>query len=450
MAHVASTTQRARRFLGVLYSAAILFTCLAMTGTGCPFGAAPPIVPPPTEEPAFNNTTDRGNANATFIGRDACATCHPGIADTHRIHGHSYKLSKIEGAAPTFPVEGLNAGVPNPPTGFTWPDIAYVIGGYTKKARFINQDGFILTTGLLSIPTQWNLKNPANGTVPGFVNYEPTLTHDKPYDYSCFLCHTTGPVKQDEDNPKYQDNRPGLIGTWAEPGIQCEACHGPGSNHVPNPQAREIFVDKSGALTCKECHNRPFNSDTNEIIASGGFLQHHEQWPELKASGGHKDFACTVCHDPHVSVNYSRDTAIRATCTSCHPDANMALHKGKIFTRGDYTEVLSCESCHMPYATKSGSSAVAGVVGAKGRMGDTRTHIFRISTEPLDYTGFLTADGKQAVRDDQGRAAVTVDFVCLRCHNENTIPSLAFTVERAAELAIGLHLPTALNEKSKP
>jgi hypothetical protein len=119
----------------------------------------------------------------------------------------------------------------------------------------------------------------------------------------------------------------------------------------------------------------------------------------------------------------------------------MALHGGNVFTRGDYSEVLTCESCHMPYATSSGSTASAAVVGALGRAGDTRTHIFRISTDPIDNTSFLSPDGTRVMKDANGRATLTVDYVCLRCHNEGAMPSLAFTVERAAEIAIGLHCP---------
>ena len=55
----------------------------------------------------------------------------------------------------------------------------------------------------------------------------------KPYD--CGACHTTGWVADTDadtdgtlaDN---QDGLPGIHGTWAAPGIHCEACHGPGAN----------------------------------------------------------------------------------------------------------------------------------------------------------------------------------------------------------------------------
>lgn len=384
---------------------------------------------------AFNNTTDPTNRSATYIGADACRACHSDINEQHRVHGHAFKLNRVQGAAPEFPEEGTRAGVPNPPEGFEWDDITYVIGGYTKKGRFIDQDGYILTTGVLGIPTQWNLDFGPNGTTAGFVNYEATRLDPKPYDYSCFVCHTTGAAPQDEDFPEFQENRPGFAGTWEEPGVQCEACHGPGSNHVPNTAARDLFVDVT-ATACGKCHTR--GADPNTIVASGGYIQHHEQWPELLGSGAHAAFDCTTCHDPHRSVTYDRDNALRVQCQTCHAEQSMAGHDGVTFVRGDYTEAVTCESCHMPYATKSGSAATADVAGPLGRIGDTKTHIFRINTEAVDYTQFFADDGASVRKDDENRAAVTLDFVCLRCHN-GIGNAFDMTVSTASQIAGGMH-----------
>lgn len=383
----------------------------------------------------FNNTTDPTNKSATFVGSNACRACHPDIDAWQSIHGHAHKLTRVQGAPPEFPEEGTRAGVPNPPEGIDWSDVAYVIGGYTRKARFIDNDGYILTTGLEGVDTQWNLSYPANGTTPGFVPYDAERETEKPYDFSCFQCHTTGALAQDEDQPEFQDNRPGFAGTWEEAGVQCEACHGPGSNHIPNPEARDIYVNV-GADHCGQCHTR--GSDPDVILASGGFVRHHEQWPELRASGGHADFDCIVCHDPHRSTNYDRENAIRNECTDCHTDHNMAVHDGITYVRGDYVETLSCESCHMAYATRSAASASTDVVGELGRMGDTRSHIFRIDDNPVDYTSMFSNDMESVRKDALGRAAVTVDFVCLRCHN-GVGNAFELTIQSAASIANNMH-----------
>jgi len=403
--------------------------------TGCPFLPTPSGTTPPI----YRNTTDRTNNGATYVGSEACMACHATFAAKHVLHGHAHKVTEVDEGAPTYPAGATRAGGFDPPQGRQWSDVAYVIGGHVRKARFVDVDGYVMTDGVDGINTQWNLDFPANGTAAGWVAYEASRDPNdpKPYNYSCFVCHTTGPVESDSTNPAFQDSRPGMSGTFAEPGIQCEACHGPGSGHVPAPAARDLFVDTQAA-TCKECHDRPFESDDDVIRASGGYIKHHEQWPELKASGGHAAFACTICHDPHTSTNYDRENAIINECVVCHTDTKMALHANGVFVRGDYTEVMGCESCHMPFASKSAAAATAAVVGAGGRMGDTRTHVFRINSADENYTAMFSTDGSEVVTDAQGRAAVTIDFVCLRCHN-GIGNAVEFSLKEAAAIAPSIH-----------
>lgn len=163
---------------------------------------------------------------------------------------------------------------------------------------------------------------------------------------------------------------------------------------------------------------------------------------QLRASGGHGDFSCTVCHNPHASTAYDRTNGIRNDCNACHADQNMARHAGKTFVRGDYVEELSCQSCHMPFTGKTTGAAAPEIVGNNGRMGDTRSHIFRINTDNVDFTGMYTADGSAVAKDSLGRAAVTVDFVCLRCHTDRSSVSntaVPLTVRGASSLAAVLH-----------
>src|SRR5262249_28169642 len=159
-------------------------------------------------------------------------------------------------------------------------------------------------------------------------------------------------------------------------------------------------------------------------------IQSQAQWPELRGSGGHAAFSCTICHDPHRSLAPERSAAIRNSCATCHSDTSMAGHGGKTFRKGELVETLRCERCHMPYATRSAPKAAVAMIGPLGRAADVRTHIFRINVEPIDYTGMFTPDGSQVLRDAQGRAAVTVDFACIRCHNGGDLFELS--IERAA------------------
>jgi hypothetical protein len=191
------------------------------------------------------------------------------------------------------------------------------------------------------------------------------------------------------------------------------------------------------ASDCGQCHTR--GEDPSVIFSKNGFIQSYQQWPELLASGEHADFDCTICHEAHVSVNYDRENAIRNECTACHADQTMAIHEGLTFVRGDYSEDLTCVSCHMPFVTASATSASNQVVGEVGRMGDTRTHIFRINTAPVDFHAFFTGDGASVVKDDEGRAAVTMDFVCFRCHNGIGNAGIIDSLELASGVASNMH-----------
>ena len=138
------------------------------------------------------------------------------------LSGHPWKLNPVvDGQPPEYPF----TEIPNPPEGYTWDDIAYVIGGYNWKARFIDQEGFIIT-GDADATTQYNLFNEEIDLGGDWVAYH--AGEETPYD--CGACHTTGYSARGN-----QDGLPGLIGTWALPGIQCEECHGPGSLHANHP-----------------------------------------------------------------------------------------------------------------------------------------------------------------------------------------------------------------------
>lgn len=390
-------------------------------------------------QPIYNNVTDKTNRGASYLTSNGCRACHSGFYDTHMRHPHAQALKRVTGGAPAFPPPA--DGVPVPPDGFAWSDISYMLGGYIKRAVFFDANGYALTTGLTGKNTEWNLPNPPAGTGAQFGPHLPTAAAPTPFDGSSIQSYTTGGMPQDPANPMFQENRPGFLGTWVEPGVQCEACHGPGGNHAPNPGARDLFVDPNGAQTCNACHSRPYGTTSRDILAAEGFVRPLSQAQELAASGYHARFACGLCHESHRSLTYDRENAIRNDCSACHGEMNMALHEGKVFRRASdgYTETLTCISCHMPFATLAGTAAPASLVGPQARVGDTRTHIFRISSENIDYTGFLTPDGTKVRLDAEGMAAVTVDFVCLRCHNEMALPNIPFNVDRASEIAPNVH-----------
>ncbi len=403
-----------------------------------------------------------------FIGSDQCGQCHTIQYASFVQTGHPFKLNKVEnGVQPSYPFTTLNgvlqritdddaaAGDPKAGTDntlgtpVTWDDVTYVIGGYFWKARFIDQNGAIVTGSSV----QYNFATDA------MSSYNNNVT-DKPY--NCGNCHVTGWRHQDAAlNDNRQDNLPFMDGTFFEGGIQCEACHGAGASHakftgtitraasLPRSDAELTAADAGygDAIACGECHTRdgerdypsyvsafenalatanapdPRPSDMGgRIAASGGMVRHHEQYDEIlgidpdtldtvRSQGFFATHGnCNTCHNPHgSSVNVDNPLyagmpgvdKTNAGCLGCHSDYDPAARLGPGMRS------LACIDCHMPYLAKS-ATAVAGEAD-RPAIGDVSSHIFRIN---LDSTADqFTANGSYAY------PAIDEDWACRTCHN---------------------------------
>ena len=343
----------------------------------------------------------------TFVGSETCINCHnnfdPELISEYQKSGHPYKLNPVDGAPPTYP-ENTSPGV-IPPPGTDWDMFQYVIGGYGWKARFVKPDGRIYT---LTDSAQYNL---ADGS---WVPYH--KDEDKKYNYGCFQCHTTGGTPEGSWNDVAEDS----LGTFTEPGVRCEGCHGPGSDHIADPtNVTPPIVDEELTFgRCGDCHQR--GGKTNAIPASKGYVRHHEQYNEMLASrhgdGKGEDLTCIKCHDPHVALRYpeAAGDGFQGISTSCE---NAACHPGQEILVNNVPKDISCESCHMPEATKSALGTQVG----NGWQGDVATHIMGINTAAVTREAMFTEDGGLVALDGEGLAAVTLDFVCLACHTDQTV-----------------------------
>lgn len=369
-----------------------------------------------------------------YLGSATCESCHRDLGTLNALHGHRQALKSIQGAPPAYPDAADRAGVPSPPAGISWPEVGWVVGGYTRGANYVDIQGYLLTDGVLGTHAQYNLYNAPAKLPAGFVAYRPSQAAPLPFEYGCFRCHTTAPEWVDTNGGQRQNNRPGVGGTWVEDGVGCEACHGPGALHVANPWAGNIVVDSS-ATVCGQCHVDA--EDPSRLAAAGGFVRGYQQYTELAASP-HAGFDCNVCHDPHASTVYDPSHGVRNQCLVCHAEQNLARHSGRTFVLGDYVEIITCQSCHMPFASKTASSNTFDVFGDTGGVGDARTHVFAINT--VLGLSMFTPDGSAVALDEDGKAAVTLDFVCLRCHNGRG-SAFALTMDAASSIARGIHDP---------
>ena len=361
-----------------------------------------------------------------YVTSSVCSTCHAAKEDELFDSGHPYKIVKVEGGvAPTYPY----STVPSPPVGYTWNDITYVIGGFGWKARFMAENGWIITDGFNGVNAQYNIPRAASDFpdlaadwAATWSSYHSADTEPKPY--NCGTCHTTGWQTLADNGDVHQDGLVGIVGTWEEPGVGCEQCHGTGEDHVVSQMAADITIDDSGAL-CGTCHTR---DAANRTLTSGGFIRHHEQYDEMLLAG-HSALDCGDCHEPHILTRYDNAAAggilASATCESCHA--------GQAATN-DHAVPVDCETCHLPRATKSARALTE-------HEGDVRSHIFAIDPDAVDKSTMwiVDTDGKEIAGP-----AVTLDFVCYQCHQDENGVGGTMSQKTLAQLsakATGIHTP---------
>jgi predicted CXXCH cytochrome family protein len=128
---------------------------------------------------------------------------------------------------------------------------------------------------------------------------------------ACLQCHTTGwdPAVDNHgaDEAAYRKN---LLG------IQCEACHGPGSEHVKGGGDASKITVSYDAGVCGSCHVGDHNPTYEEWKTSA-----HAGALEGLKSSSHASDDCLICHSADYWYNrtVTLDTArYGITCVMCH------------------------------------------------------------------------------------------------------------------------------------
>jgi tetratricopeptide (TPR) repeat protein len=216
------------------------------------------------------------------------------------------------------------------------------------------------------------------------------------WNFTCAECHSTNLRKNfDAATGTYKT-------TWSELNVSCEACHGPGSNHVTwakkgadwrdfdTNKGLAVALDERGGVTwlpvaetgnakrsvprqgsreiemCARCHGRASRLsddyvhgkpplDTHRLVRLDDGLYWNDgqmrdevyNWgsfvqSEMYAQG----VTCSDCHDPH-SLKLRKPGNL--VCSQCHQPAK--YDTAKHTHHADGTPGAACVSCHMPTTT---------------------------------------------------------------------------------------------------
>ncbi len=241
---------------------------------------------------------------------------------------------------------------------------------------------------------RWFHLFPEDGSVAGEPRHWASI--DQNWNYQCADCHSTNLRK------KYDPASDRFSTTWSEISVGCEACHGPGSNHLAwadRPDEERSKTDVAGLTArlderrdvhwrrdglvprrsaarttqreievCARCHARrgqfgddhfagqPFldayqpalletglyfvdGQQRDEVFTYGSFLQ-----SRMNQAG----VTCSDCHEPHSG---KRRVEGNGLCTRCHAADHFDSPAHHHHREGQGSQ---CVACHMPAQTYMG------------------------------------------------------------------------------------------------
>ncbi len=256
-------------------------------------------------------------AGAAYVGSAACRNCHANRFESQSKSEHAHALRRAQA---TDPGPGSHA--------------QWAFGAGTKAITWVSQTGeeSVAEHGLTYYTATKSLAiTPGHATSADMVyrTFDPVATALR-----CFRCHSTGPVTLGV-NFQVQPS---------EPGIHCEACHGPGRAHaesggtgaIQNP--KRLTAAQINAL-CGACHRQASDLDDDRDWTNAWNVRHEPSYLHRAACFRNSNGAlsCLTCHDSHQPLK-TAVSAYDARCTSCHPKV---AHTTPIASR-------TCVGCHMP------------------------------------------------------------------------------------------------------
>ncbi len=336
-------------------------------------------------------------ANQRFAGTSSCRECHERF---YQLWAPSYHGLAMQPYTPQFASEKLS---PQP--------TPLVIADRTYLAQIAHDQGWILESTpnekrklpikhvlggknvyyfltpyekgrLQTLPLAYDVQrrewfDTAASGVRHLPNTQDTPLHwtDSAYTFNtaCFACH----VSQLSTN--YDAATDSYNTVWSEPGINCETCHGPCSEHVrvcreaPDGQPKDLEIIATTNFTtsqtndlCATCHAKTTPLTTSYLPGAPFFdhfdlttLEHFDYYPDGRDLGENYSFTswrmspcvrsgeldCMHCHTSSGRYRFSESEANNA-CLPCH--ATRVRHVSEHSHHAADSKASHCVSCHMP------------------------------------------------------------------------------------------------------
>jgi tetratricopeptide (TPR) repeat protein len=343
------------------------------------------------------------------VGSATCAECHRAESEAYS-HSHHAKALTATNAETFKPLVGTHfASKLGGTTSFMLRGEAPVVRTTTAKGKvevlrvpYVSGvwplQQFVVETErgkLQSLGVVWDSREPTDGGKHWFHVYgangispqEPLFftSAAQNWNHMCADCHSTLVERHyDVANDRFATQ-------WAELSVGCEACHGPGADHVNSARINPTQPTKLAARlqsakpwapsatgsptprhqdgaeveTCAPCHSRRAPL-AEGFLASDAFLDHFAPellWPGRYHADGQVEgevyewgsftqsrmyqagVACSDCHNPHSGKTYASGDAL---CGRCHEPERFET---PLHSHHSGVNAPACIDCHMPPAT---------------------------------------------------------------------------------------------------
>ena len=348
--------------------------------------------------------------DAYFVGSAKCQECHKENFEHWRDSRHPKMIQDIKKDPSVVVANFLK--LPSD-ADFKLEDAVYTVGGKFKQRYMMRKDRNGTEDYILG-NYQWNVQTGKwQHFKPWKYWYKSAFPHDNhelPTSKACDGCHFTGFMSHEKR---------------VEIGISCEACHGPASEHVNEPESKVYLASLSDPVrqneVCLQCHMRnrdmrlkehsmneiigdardyplgyeagkalskyklpaPFNGvETKEFYANGMGKKNRTQGNEyVHSMMGKHGITCINCHDPHTLEPTAKHNSGNTLCMECHSFGSpIGPHQVELEAHTHHkanSKGSLCVECHMPKVGRHTGKSPLSV----------RTHLFGFVTpaETLKY-----------------------------------------------------------------
>lgn len=324
----------------------LLFITLLLTSSHCfGFEGQKDIIEQTLLEP-------RASDNADYVGSTRCADCHMDIYRQWSLTTHARMTRKPE-------MLGEDEFIPYEELGWPKEDIEWVLGSHYVNRFVVNA-----TDSLIVLPKIWDRYE------KDWLDVNDFNWRSRNWINQCAGCHTTGFSAE--------------TNSFTEPGIGCEACHGPGKTHVQTNKPEDIvsprlLSEKRSEMICMSCHTSGVDKTRNYHFPVGyrpgkdlteyffglvpkpgqtfenfygdeTFADRVRQWEHLKdrhflASG----LTCGYCQNFRDFLTEQEYMTHDQYCMTCHADQ---------YDHPPQDPGNNCTACHQPLTDRTGRYSI--------------------------------------------------------------------------------------------